>query len=101
MQWLDLALITQAASSLLLSSLNCLYFARYVISSRRAARRVGAAALTLVNGGLALEAATYLAFATTETGVERLAVLGLRTVLFIAACFVSLLIWRQGWRRRP
>ena len=53
-QWLDLAVITEAASGLVLSSLNCLYFARYAAISRRAARRVGAAALTLVNGGLAL-----------------------------------------------
>jgi hypothetical protein len=99
-QWLELILASEAASALVLSSLNCLYFGRYAFFSSRPARRVGASALVVVNVALAAEAGSYLALTAAADGIALLIAVGLRTLLLAAAGFLSLLIWRQGFRAR-
>jgi len=97
-QWLDLLILSEAAGGLVLATLNGAFFARLAQATRRPPRRVAALALTLVNGGLALEALLFLALASSTAGVERLAVLGVRSALFVATAFLALLAWRHGWR---
>ena len=98
MQWLDLLILSEAVGGLLLAGSNGVFFARLAQAASRPARRVAALALTLVNGGLALEALLFLVVAASTAGLERIAVLAVRSALFAATAFIALLAWRHGWR---
>lgn len=96
-QWLGLTLVIEAAASLILSTLNCLYFGHYALVADRPARRVGATALIVVNLAFASEAGAYLVVTPSEQRIEFAVALGLRSLLLLAVSFLSLLIWRQGY----
>jgi hypothetical protein len=75
---------------------NCLYFGRYAATAARRARRVGALALVLVNAAFALEA--LLTLTGREGTLAPVASLAQRGLSLIATGFLTLLIWRQGFR---
>ena len=100
MQWLNSVVLVEASGDVVLSALNCVYFGRLAAASRTAGRRVAAAALCVVSGGLSLEAALYLALSSPAGGLEQVAVLAVRSALLAGAGFVSLLIWRHGGQHR-
>jgi len=96
-RWLELVLVCEAVSSLVCSSLNCLYFGRYAFATARAAaRRVAATALVVVNAALAAEAGAFLALAPNGDGLELALSFALRSLMLLATAFLSLLIWRQN-----
>ena len=101
MQWLDTFVLVEAASSFILASLNCFYFAGYTRRAR-SSRRVGALALALIEAALALEALLFLSQAPpgAPSVTRAVAVSLVRGALLVSAAVVSLLIWRNAWPRR-
>jgi hypothetical protein len=101
-QWLDLVFSVAAAGGFILASLNGLYFADYARTTPSRARRAGAAALTLVEAGLALEALLFLSQAppAAPSWTRSLAVLAVRGMHLASTALVSLLIWRGVWQSR-
>ena len=101
MQWLDFILSLAAAGDFLLASLSSLVLLDYVRYSRTRARKVGAASLSFVCAGLALEAALFLSQASTPASWTRIAATALvRTVLLGASGLVCTLLCRSGLRVR-
>jgi hypothetical protein len=98
-QWLELALTLAAAAAFLLASLNCLYLAGYAQSARSRARRAGAAALTAVEAGVALEALLFLSQAPAPPSWTRAAATAVvRATNLVASAMVSVLLWRAADR---
>ena len=101
MQWLDVILLLAAAGDFLLASLSSLALLDHVRHSRAPARKVGAASLSFVCAGLALEAAVFLSQASSPVSWTRIAATALvRSVLLGAVCLICALLWRSGLRRR-
>ncbi len=98
MQWLETLIVTLAAVDGLAAGANCQYFGRYAWRTKAPSRRVGAAALALVNGAMALEAALFLsigpAWTPPQSAIETAALLAVRWVLLLASLSVSLLALR-------
>lgn len=101
MQWLDIILSLAAAGDFLLASLSSLVLLNYMRHSRARARKVGAASLSFVCAGLALEAVLFLSQASTPVSWTRIAATALvRTVLLGAASLIWTLLCRSGLRGR-
>ncbi len=101
MQWLDIIFSLAAAGDFLLASLSSLALLGYVRYSRARARKVGAASLSFVCAGLALEAVLFLSQASPPASWTRIAATALvRTVLLGATCLIWTLVCRSGLRAR-
>ena len=101
MQWLDIILSLAAAGDFLLASLSSLLLLDYVRHSRARARKVGAASLSFVCAGLAVDAALFLSQASAPASWTRIAATALlRAVLLGAACLIWTLLCRSGLRVR-
>jgi hypothetical protein len=101
-QWLDLCVSMAAGGDLALAAVSCVWLAGYARASDTAARRAGAGALALVNAGLALEAALFLAMAAPATDgstARILAVVLVRGVLLGSSALMALLLLRSTVRR--
>jgi hypothetical protein len=96
--WLEWIGICEAALQLGLAAANGGHFFAYARQASLAARRVAAAALSLINVALALEAGVFLLLRLGDPSITALLdsgpVLFLRTLLLLAVAFISLLIWR-------
>ena len=103
MQWLELLISIEAGSDFVVSALNGLYFLRYSLETSVTARRVGAAALALICGALALEAVVFLSASpadwSTASATRSAALVAVRSVLLLSTVLISLLIGRSWWRR--
>ena len=102
MQWLELLVSIEAGGDFILASLNCLYFLGYARATRSRPRRVGAMALTALQGSLALEALLFLSQAPAgpQSWLRSVSLVTVRTALLASTGFVSLLIARHLWARR-
>ena len=102
-QWLELIVSLAASGDLVFACLNCLYFLGYAQATPSPSRRVGAVALIVIQGGLALEALLFLSQApvAAQSWTRATAVMVVRGSLFLSSALVSVLIWRSlGPRRR-
>jgi hypothetical protein len=98
-QWLDIIFSLAVAGDFLLASLSSLLLLDYVRYSRSRARRVGAASLSFVCAGLALEAAFFISQASMPASWTRIAATALvRSVLLGAASLIWVLLCRSGLR---
>ncbi len=101
MQWWQIVLLMEAGGSFLASGLNGIWLAQLAMAARTRARRVGASALAIVCGGMALEALLYLALAQPpRNDVALAATLFVRTTLLVSAGLIGALVWRNGSARR-
>ena len=101
----DLLVAAQDALTALCAAFNALYFVRYGRRPAARPRRVGACALVLVNGSVAVQAVFFLALYLTHRWsgpVEGFFSPGVwmpaRAPMLAATAFVSLLIVRQQRR---
>jgi hypothetical protein len=101
MVWLDVVTSIEAGAGFILASFSAAYLLRLAGGLESRARRIGAAALAVVSGGLALEAVLFLGQAPVDGSLPRsAAVLVVRSALLISAALIAGLILRHGrWRR--
>ena len=101
MQWWQIVLLMEAGGSFLAAGLNAIWLTQLVFAAPTRARRVGALALAVVCGGMALEALLFLALADTPAhGVALAATLLVRTTLLVSAGLIAALVLRNGPSRR-
>jgi len=101
-QWLDLWVLVAAGIDFVAAGSNCAYLLRWAAAATTPARRLGAAALALVNAGLALEAIAFLwlaAPASAGPAPQTAAVILVRIALLSASALFSLLLLRDAARR--
>jgi len=99
-RWLETILLAEAGAGFVLAGLSCLYFWDYAGRTRTRSRRVGAAAMALVSGALALEAFVYVAAGRPGHGAAALGLAAARTALLAAIASIGLLVLRDLARRR-
>jgi hypothetical protein len=100
-QWWQIVLLIEAGVSFLTAALDGVWLTQSALVARTRARRVGALALALVSGGMALEALLYLALAQPPANrVALAATLFVRTTLLLSAGLIAALILRNGPVRR-
>jgi hypothetical protein len=81
---------------------NCAYLLRWAQAAATPARRLGAAALALVNAGLALEALAFLwlaAPASAGSTSQTVAVVLVRAALLASSVLIGVLLLRDASRR--
>jgi hypothetical protein len=81
---------------------NCVYLLRWAQATTTPARRLGAAALALVNAGLALEAMAFLwlaAPASSGSTSQTAAVVLVRLALLASSVLIGVLLLRDAARR--
>ncbi|HLF72335.1 MAG TPA: hypothetical protein VI759_09315 [Dehalococcoidia bacterium] len=93
---MDALVSLEAAAGFVLAALCCLYLIQIALEASTAARKVGAMALAVVCGGLALEALLYLSQAPAVGGsfTRSAAVLFVRSALLLSAGLIGALLWR-------
>ena len=102
MQWLDLWVLVAAAIDFVAAGSNCVYLVRWIGAATTPGRRLGAAALALVNAGLALEAMAFLwlaAPASAGPASHTAAVVLVRIALLASSALFSVLLLRDADRR--
>ena len=102
MQWLDLWALVAAAVDFVVAGWNCAYLLRWADAATTPARRLGAAALAMVNAGLALEALAFLwlaAPASDGPALHTAAVLVVRGALLASSALMGVLLLRDAARR--
>ncbi len=101
MQWLETLVLVEASAGLILASMNCQRLVGYARGAHLAGRRVGASALALLSGAVALEALTFLASPVVEASPESrdASVVAVRSVLLIDSATISALLLRNGRSR--
>ena len=102
MQWLDLWVLVAAGIDFVAAGSNCAYLLRWAQAATSPARRLGAAALALVNAGLALEAMAFLwlaAPASAGSASQTAAVVLVRIALLASSALFSVLLLRDAARR--
>jgi hypothetical protein len=103
----DALVLVQDCFTIVCGGFNAVYFAtRWVERGSRASHRVAAAALTLVNGAIAVESVFFLALYWTyrwQGTLDRFfwppAWLAARVLLLVGTAFISALILRQQRQR--
>lgn len=101
MQWLEIVLLVESSGAFLLAGLNSAWLTRLALTAHARARRVGALALALVCGGMALEALLYTALASpARSEWAQAATLLVRTALLLSGGVITALILRNGTTRR-
>jgi len=101
-QWLDLWVLVAAGIDFVAAGSNCAYLLRWAVAATTPARRLGAAALALVNAGLALEAMAFLwlaAPASAGSASQTAAVVLVRIALLASSALFSVLLLRDAARR--
>ena len=101
-QWLDLWVLVAASVDFVAAGWNCAYLVRFATAATTAARRLGAAALALVNAGLTLEALAFLwlaAPASDGPASQTAAVVLVRLALLASSLLFSVLLLRDAARR--
>lgn len=102
MQWLDLWVLMAAGIDFVAAGANCVYLLRWAQAAATPARRLGAAALSLVNAGLALEAMAFLwlaAPASDGSTWHTAAVVVVRLALMTSSLLIAVLLLRDASRR--
>ena len=102
MQWLDLWVFLAAGVDFVAAGWNCAYLLRWAKAASTPARRLGAAALALVNAGLALEALAFLwlaAPASDGPAPQTAAVVLVRSALLASSALIGVLLLRDAARR--
>jgi hypothetical protein len=100
-QWLEIVLLVESSGAFLLAGLNSAWLTRLALTAHARARRVGASALALVCGGMALEALLYTAMAPPpQSELAKVATLVVRSALLLSGTVVTALILRNGSTRR-
>jgi len=102
-QWLNWCVLITAAADLALSSVSCVLLTPYVREAVTQARRAAAAALVLINAGMALEAALFLGMAAPATdgpAARTAAVIVVRSVLLGSSVMTAVLLARASLLRR-
>lgn len=102
MQWLNLWVLVAAGVDFIAAGSNCAYLVRFAEAASTPARRLGAAALALVNAGLALEALAFLwlaAPASDGPASHTAAVVLVRIALLASSALFSVLLLRDASRR--
>jgi len=97
-QWMETVAVVEASGGFVLASMNCRQLTGYARAARSAGRRVGAAALALVCGALAMESAAFLAWPAIEASPElrEPSLVVLRSALLAASAAISALLLRNG-----
>jgi hypothetical protein len=101
-QWLDLWVLLAAAVDFVVAGWNCAYLLRWADAARTPARRLGAAALALVNAGLTLEALAFLWLAAPASDgppSHTVAVVLVRGALLASSALMGVLLLRDASRR--
>jgi len=101
-QWLDLWVLLAAGIDFVAAGSNCAYLVRWAEAATTPAPRLGAAALALVNAGLALEALAFLwlaAPASDGPASHTAAVVLVRGALLASSVLISVLLLRDASRR--
>jgi hypothetical protein len=101
-QWLDLWVLVAAGIDFVAAGSNCCYLLRWAQAAMTPARRLGAAALALVNAGLALEAIAFLWLAapvSAGSASQTAAVVLVRIALLASSALFSVLLLRDAARR--
>ena len=102
MQWLDLWVLLAAGVDFVAAGWNCACLLRWAPAASTPARRWGAAALALVNAGLALEALAFLLLAAPASDgppSQTAAVALVRGALLASSALISVLLLRDASRR--
>ena len=102
MRWLDLWVLVAAGIDFVAAGANCAYLLRWAHAATTPARRLGAAALALVNAGLALEALAFLwlaAPASEGSTSQTAAVVLVRAALLASSALIGVLLLRDASRR--
>ena len=102
MRWLDLWVLIAAGIDFVAAGANCAYLVRWAQLATTPARRLGAAALALVNAGLALEAMAFLwlaAPASAGSTSQTAAVVLVRVALLASSALIGVLLLRDASRR--
>jgi hypothetical protein len=101
-QWLDLWVLVAAGIDFVAAGANCVYLLRWANVATTPARRLGAAALALVNAGLALEALAFLWLAEPASegpASHTAAVVLVRCALLASSLLIGVLLLRDASRR--
>jgi hypothetical protein len=101
-RWLDLWVLVAAGIDFVAAGTNCGYLLRWAQAAATPGRRLGAAALALVNAGLALEALAFLwlaAPASEGPPSHTAAVVLVRLALLASSALVGVLLLRDAARR--
>jgi hypothetical protein len=101
-RWLDLWVLVAAGIDFVAAGANCAWLLRWYRAATTPARRLGAAALALVNAGLALEALAFLWLAAPASEgpvTQTVAVVMVRAALLASSLLVGVLLLRDASRR--
>ena len=101
-RWLDLWVLVAAGIDFVAAGANCVYLLRWARAATTPARRLGAAALALVNAGLALEAMAFLWLAepaSAGSASQTAAVVLVRAALLASSVLIGVLLLRGASRR--